>query len=180
LLDVRTLRTIFGRKHRPHRDRKSGGRIQSVLEHPEYDLTVFKLIFGKLVLKIYDEGGRLLRIEVVVNNVAELRCGKRLEKLPPMLEQLERRVVDFLATVQAAHLSCLDSGALDKLPAPSVRGTQRLAGVDLQKPRMRAVAQAVVALSPQPDGFAAAQLAGARPRTTRLRPGGLRRAARGL
>jgi hypothetical protein len=159
LLDVRTLRTIFGRKQRPSHRRKSGGRIESVIEHPEHDLTVFKLIFGKLVLKIYDKGGRLLRIEVVVNNVAELRCGKRLEKLPPMLEQLERMVVDFLAAVQAAHLSYLDDRALDKLPAPSVRGTQRLAGVDLQKPRMRAVAQAVVALSPQPGGFTAAQLA---------------------
>ena len=159
LLDVRTLRTIFGRKHRPSRRRKSGGRIESVVEHPEHDLTVFKLIFGKLVLKMYDKGGRLLRIEVVVNNVAELRCGKRLEKLPPMLEQLERMIVDFLAAVQAAHLSYLDSGALDKLPTPSVRGTQRLAGVDLQKPRMRAVAQAAVALSPQPGGFTAAQLA---------------------
>jgi len=100
-----------------------------------------------------------LRIEVVVNNVDELRCGKRLEKLPPMLEQLERMVVDFLAAVQAAHLSYLDSGALDRLPTPSVRGTQRLAGVDLQKPRMQAVAQAVVACAPSPGGFTAAQLA---------------------
>ena len=159
LLDVRTLRTIFGRKHRPHRDRKSGGRVEGVLEHPEHDLTVFKLIFGKLVLKMYDKGGRLLRIEAVVNNVDELRCGKRLDKLPPMLERLERTIVDFLAAVQAAHLSYLDDGALDQLPAPSLRGSQRLAGVDLQKPRMRAVAQAVVALAPQPGGFTAAQLA---------------------
>lgn len=159
LLDVRTLRTIFGRKHRPHRDRKSGARVECVLEHPEHDLTVFKLIFGKLMLKIYDKGGRLLRIEVTVNNVSELRCGKRLEKLPAMLEQLEQMVVDFLAAVQAAHCSYLDSGALDRLPTPSVCGTQRLAGVDLQKPRMRAVAQAVVALAPQPRGFTAAQLA---------------------
>lgn len=159
LLDVRTLRTIFGRKHRPHRDRQSGARVACVLEHPEHDLTVFKLIFGKLMLKIYDKGGRLLRIEVTVNNVSELRWGKRLEKLPTMLEQLERMVVDFLAAVQAAHCSYLDSGALDRLPTPSVCGTQRLAGVDLQKPRMRAAAQAVVALAPQPHGFTAAQLA---------------------
>ena len=41
-----------------------------------YNLTLFKLIFGKLVLDIYDKGGRLLRVEEVVNNVAELRCGK--------------------------------------------------------------------------------------------------------
>ena len=103
--------------------------------------------------------GRLLRIEVGVNNGAELRCGQRLEKRPPLLEPLERRVGDFLAAVQAAHRSYLDSGALDRLPTPSIRGPQRLAGVDLQKPRMQAVAQAVGALSPAPGGFTAAQLA---------------------
>jgi hypothetical protein len=160
LLEVRTLRTIFGRKHRPHRDRKSGDQVQSIVQQPEYDLTVFKLVFGKLVLKLYDKGGRLLRIEGVVNHVTELRCGKRLEKLPLMLEQLERIVVDFLAAVHAAHRSYLDSGALDRLPTPSVCGTPRLAGVDLQKPRMRSVAAAVVALAARPGGFRAEQLAG--------------------
>jgi hypothetical protein len=159
LLDVRRLRTIFGRKQRPSRRRKSGRTIERVIEQPEYNLTIFKVIFGKLALKLYDKSGRLLRIEVVVNNVEELRCGKRLEKLPPMLDELERILVDFLAAVQAAHLSFLDHQALDKLPTPSLRGTQRLAGVDLQKPRMRAVAQAVVALAPTPGRFTAAQLA---------------------
>lgn len=89
----------FGRKHRPSRHRKSGGHVEGLLEHPEHDLTVFKLSIGKLVLKRDDRGGRRLRIEVVVNNVEELRCRKRLEKLPPMLDQLERMVVDFLAAV---------------------------------------------------------------------------------
>jgi hypothetical protein len=159
LLDVRTLRTIFGRHKRPHIDRRSAARIEVVLEHPEYDLTVFKLVFGNLTLKMYDKSRRLLRIEVVANHVGELRCGKRLERLPQMLEQLERMAVEFLAVVQAAHLSYLDTGALDALPAPTLRGTQRLAGVDLQKPRMRLVTQAVVALAPQPRGFTAADLA---------------------
>ena len=35
----------------------------------------------------------------------------------------------------------------------------RMAGVDLQKPRMRAVAEAVVALEAKPEGFSAAELA---------------------
>jgi hypothetical protein len=38
-------------------------------------------------------------------------------------------------------------------------GQQRLAGVDIQKARLRAVAQALIALAPQPDGFTAEQLA---------------------
>jgi hypothetical protein len=41
----------------------------------------------------------------------------------------------------------------DALPQPTHRGAQRLAGVDIQKPRMRAVMEAVLGLAPKPDGF---------------------------
>ena len=101
----------------------------------------------------------MLRVEVIVNNIEELRCGKRLEKLPDMLKRLQEMVVAFLGVVQAAHLSFVDGQQLDALAAPSVRGIKRTAGVDLQKPRMRAVAQAVIALAAQPEGFNAADLA---------------------
>jgi len=122
-------------------------------------LTVFKLHFGKLTLKLYDKGDRVLRVEIIVNNIKELHCGKRLEKLPGMLERLQSIVVEFLGVVQAAHLSFVDGQQLDALAAPSVRGTRRMAGVDLQKPRMRATAEAVVALAAQPEGFTSQQLA---------------------
>jgi hypothetical protein len=122
-------------------------------------LTVFKLHFGKLTLKMYDKGDRVLRIEVIVNNIAELRCGKRLEKLPGMLERLQHIIVEFLGVVQAAHLSFLDAKQLDKLATPTLRGQKRVAGVDLQKPRMRAVAEAVMAVASSPGGFTAQQLA---------------------
>ena len=158
LLDVPKLRTIFGRKHRPHRDRAGGSRLERVIDDSVHDLTVFKLHFGKLTLKMYDKGDRVLRIEVIANNVAELRCGKRLEKLSLMLAKLQRMLIEFLGVVQAAHLSFLDSHALDQLPAPTVRGMQRLAGVDLQRPRMRAVAEAVMTLAAAPNGFTARQL----------------------
>lgn len=61
--------------------------------------------------------------------------------------------------VHSAHLSFIDCRQLDALVLPTVRGARRLAGVDLQKPRLRAVAQAVIALAPQPEGFTAEQLA---------------------
>ena len=51
-------------------------------------MTVFKVPFGRLTLKVYDKGARVLRIEVIVHSVKELRCGKRLEKLPIMLTRL--------------------------------------------------------------------------------------------
>jgi hypothetical protein len=150
---------IFGRKHRPHHTQAGGGRLEKILDRSVYDLTVFKLHFGKLTLKLYDKGDRVLRVEVIVNNIEELRCGKRLEKMPGMLTRLQTMVVEFLAVVQAAHLAFLDGQQLDALAAPTVRGGKRLAGVDLQKPRMRAVAEAVLALAPAPEGFSAKDLA---------------------
>ncbi|MGH7751349.1 MAG: hypothetical protein ACREN5_00905, partial [Gemmatimonadales bacterium] len=162
LLDVPTLKTIFGRKHRPHQRRQGGDapRIELVLNASAYDLTVFKLHWGRrLTLKLYDKGARVLRIEVIVHHVKALRCGKRLEKLSIMLAELQRIVIDFLNVVQAAHISSLDAGALDALPQPTYRGTQRLAGVDIQKPRMRAVIAAVLALAPKPGGFTVGEVA---------------------
>lgn len=50
-----------------------------------YNLTVFKLKWGNLTLKIYDKGERVLRIEVVVHNAKDLRCGRILAKFVPRL-----------------------------------------------------------------------------------------------
>jgi hypothetical protein len=46
----------------------------------------------------------------------------------------------------------LPDGVLDDLTQPSQHGNRRLAGVDLQEPRLRA-------LAPKPDGFTLAELA---------------------
>ena len=159
VLDVPRLKTIFGRKQRPSKTQARDGRLEKIIERSVHDLTVFKVHFGKLTLKMYDKGDRVLRVEIIVNNIVELRCGKGLDKLPGMLERLEAMVVAFLGVVQAAHLSFVDGQQLDALAVPSVRGARRRAGVDLQKPRMRAVAQAVIALAAQPEGFSAANLA---------------------
>ena len=159
LLDVPRLKTIFGRKHRPHQDRRPSRRMEKILDHSVHNLTVFKLHFGRLTLKMYDKGARVLRIELIVNNTAELQCGKAIDKLPLILERSQQMIVEFLAVVQAAHLRFLPAEQLDSLAMPTYRGQQRLAGVDIQKPRLRAVAQALIALAAQPDGFTAEQLA---------------------
>ena len=101
VLDVPTLKTIFGRKHRPHLLRQAGAtapRIARVLDESVYDLTVFKVHFGRLTLKVYEQI-LVLRIEVIVHSVKELRCGKRLEKLPIILARLQRIVIAFLNVV---------------------------------------------------------------------------------
>ena len=160
-LDVKTLTTIFGRKNRPHNHTKRGSlcRLEKGIERPAYNLTVFKIHFGKLTLKIYDKGDRVLRVEIVAHNVKDLRCGALVDKLPRLLQTMEQYLNNFLNIVQAAHVSFLDEGTFDMLAAPTQRGTQRRAGVDFNKARMRQVAAAVVALAPKPAGFTVSDLA---------------------
>jgi hypothetical protein len=160
-LDVKTLKTIFGRKYRPHQNRKRGSsfRQEIVIERPAYNLTVFKLHFGKLTLKIYDKGDRVLRVEVVAHNVKDLRCGVLVEKLPRLLETMQQHLTHFLNVVQSAHVSFLDEGTFDTLAEPTQRGSRRIAGVDFNKVRMRRAAAAVVALAPKPAGFTVWDLA---------------------
>jgi hypothetical protein len=57
-------------------------------------------------------------------------------------------LIDFLNIVQAAHISFLPDGILDDLIEPTQRGERRLAGVDLQTTRLRAVAEALLAFAP--------------------------------
>jgi len=160
-LDVKTLTTIFGRKNRPHNHTKRGSlcRLEKGIERPAYNLTVFKIHFGKLTLKIYDKGDRVLRVEIVAHNVKDLRCGALVEKWPRLLKTMEQYLNNFLNIVQAAHVSFLDQGTFDTLAAPTQRGNRRQAGVDFNKVRMRRVAAAVVALAPQPIGFTVSDLA---------------------
>jgi hypothetical protein len=161
-LELEHLKTLFGFRHRPRQKLKRGGRGPEVAKEVQtygYDLTVFKVRWGNLALKIYDKGGRVLRVEVVVHNAKELRCGKVLEKLPVLLERMSGMLVRFLNTVQVAHVSFLDQGAFERWAEPSTRGTRRLAGIDLNKARNRHVVDAVVGLATQPGGFSLAELA---------------------
>jgi hypothetical protein len=50
-LDVPAVRTTFGAKTRPHRNRAGAAGIEAVIETPRYDLTWFKVAFGRLAVK---------------------------------------------------------------------------------------------------------------------------------
>ena len=161
-LDLKQVKTIFGFQHRPHKIATRGRQdvqVVKAVEAPSYDLTVFKVKWGNLTLKIYDKGGRVLRIEVVAHNVKDLRGGRVLDKLPELLKRMRDMLVRFLGTVQAAHVAFLDEGAFERWSKPTKRGTQRLAGIDLNKARNRHVVDAVVGLSTRPGGFTLAQVA---------------------
>ena len=65
----------------------------------------------------------------------------------------------FLTTVDCVDIGFIADGTLDTLVAPARVGATRVGGIDLNKPRSRAVFAATVALSVAPDGFTVADLA---------------------
>src|SRR5216684_5985833 len=160
-LDLKTIKTILGYKHRPKNRRrtKRSAEWEVAVERPTYDLTIFKLHCGKLTLKIYTKGERVLRIEVVAHNTRELNCGRSLEKFPEVVSRLKAMLERF-----ADALSCIDQcfiadEMLEHLPLASRVGKTIVGGLDLNKARMRRVIEALLALSSSPNGFTASEVA---------------------
>lgn len=158
-LNIKTLKTIFGTKKRPSRCKhQRAPRMEAVVEKPAYNLTVFKIHFGKLTAKLYSKGEHVLRIEVIVHNTRALPCGRSLEKFTLILSHLLGILNRFLEVMHCVDVACIADNALDELPLPSTVGTSRVGGVDVNKPRMRAVLEATLALTVIPRGFTASEV----------------------
>jgi hypothetical protein len=160
-LDLKTIKAILGYKHRPkYRTRKGkSAQWEVAVERPTYDLTIFKLHCGRLTLKIYTKGERVLRIEAVVHDTAELGCGRSLERFPRIVTELRGILGRFLQAVRCVDRCFISDDTLEQLPAPSQVGRTKVGGIDVNKARMRRVTDAVIALSTSPGGFMASQLA---------------------
>ncbi len=158
-LNVKTIKTIFGYKHRPSYKKKKRLRFESVVEKPVWNLTVFKVHFGRLTVKIYSKGERVLRIEAVAHNTKDLRCRRSVDNFPTIVSELRLMVERFLAVLRYVNCSFIDSGVWENLPLPSTMGSTRVTGVDVNKPRMRAVMASCVALSLKPKPFFISELA---------------------
>jgi hypothetical protein len=161
LLHVGTLRTVFGSKHRPYCRTNSTNqpRVEVALSRPRYDLTVFKLRFGHLTLKVYSKGARVLRVEAIVDNARTLDCPRSLTSFPDIANRLRGMVYRLLQVLRCVDSPSLDDRLWDELSKPAKLAKRRVAGVDLSHPRMRAVVEAVIALAPDPGGFTVTQLA---------------------
>jgi DNA-binding transcriptional ArsR family regulator len=164
LLDLQRVKTILGYQQRPkfHWRKKNSAQWEVTVEKPTYDLTIFKLHCGKLTLKIYTKGERVLRIEVVVHNTKQLRCGYSLEKFPRILIQARDILERFMDALSCIDQCFIADSMLEALPAPSSVGKTKVGGIDLNKARMRWVAEALIALCVSPSesqGFTASELA---------------------
>jgi hypothetical protein len=157
-LDIPALRTIFGRKNRPHRIRKDGPPAQEiVIEKPRYGLSWFRISFGRLQLKAYTKGEHVLRFEATVHNAKELRCRRSLDNFDQIIARLAGMADRFATALDCADAGFLPDGLLDALPLPVQSGAGRIAGIDLNKPRIRTALSAALALAAAPGGFTAAE-----------------------
>jgi DNA-binding transcriptional ArsR family regulator len=160
-LGLDQVKTLFGCKKRPcYRKRKGQPTRWGVLiEKPTYDLTVFKVHFGKLTLKIYTKGERVLRIEAIVQNTRALPCNRSLPHFPTIVALLRGRVERFLNALQGLDVCFIADDTLEQLPLPSQVGKTRVGGINFHQLRMRRVTEALLALSGSPGGFTASDLA---------------------
>ncbi len=124
---------------------------------PRYGLSWFRISFGRLQLKAYTKGEHVLRFEATVHNTKELRCRRSLENFAEIITLLAGMADRFATDLDCADTGFLPDGVLDELPLPAQSGTGRIAGIDLNKPRIRAALSAALALAPAPGGFTVAE-----------------------
>jgi DDE superfamily endonuclease len=94
-----------------------------------------------------------------VHNTRQLSCGRAIEKFPQIVTRLAGITERFCTTLDCVTTGYLPDGTLDQLPLPAHLGRTRIGGIDLDKPRARAVLAAVLALSAAPVGFTVGDLA---------------------
>lgn len=162
-MDVDRLKTILGRKTRPHsrkrkRQRKSPP-LQVAVERLTYGMTIFKVYCGKVALKIYTKGERILRTEAMAIDTRALKCGRDVGSFAASAGALKQMLERFLNVLSCMDHCFVGPDTLERLSATTQVGKSRSAGIDLNRPRMRCVAKAVLALSIRPDGFSASQAA---------------------
>ncbi len=160
-LDIRKVKTLFGRRQRPRRQK---GQLRApaeeiALEKPAYDLTILRIHFGRVTLKIYTKGERVLRTEAMAHNIRDLRCRLGSVYFPEIVGELRKMVDRFVEVLDCLDTAFIDAGLMDELSQPGRLGAVRVGGLDINRPRIRAVMEAVLALSPNPRGFTSSELA---------------------
>jgi len=65
-----------------------------MIETPVYDLTNFKVHFGRLTLKAYTKGEHVLRFEAIVHNTKELKCRRGIDMFGEIVTRAVLNLVD--------------------------------------------------------------------------------------
>ncbi|WP_406375810.1 hypothetical protein OG788_39870 [Streptomyces sp. NBC_00647] len=81
-----------------------------------------------------------------------------MDKFPRIVAALSDMAQRFCTMLVCVDIGFMPDGTLDELPLPFQLGATRVGGIDLNRPRIRAVLAGVLALAPAPGGFTATHL----------------------
>jgi hypothetical protein len=119
---------------------------------------VFKVHYGKLTLKLYTKGERVLRIEGMVHNTGERGSVKRLDRFARVIVNLQEILSRFTGVIQCRDASCIASDLLEQLPQATRLGRTHVGGIDLNQPRRRRMMEATLSVAVSRRGFTTAEL----------------------
>jgi hypothetical protein len=157
-LNIKRLKTIFGKKTSPYKHKSTAAAPEVRIETPDYNLTIFKIHFGRLTVKLYDKDERTLRAEVVVHNTKDLKCKRSIGSFAEIVEKLETIMGSFLSNMDYAHIASINDETFENMSMPTKTGSNRLAGIDFSKKETKLVALALQSLSVKPGGFTSKNL----------------------
>jgi hypothetical protein len=149
--DIKSLSTILGKSRRSPYHKSNRPEIR--IEKPDYNLTVFKIQFSGIMLKLYDKGERILRAEVVVHKSKAFKTKRAISNFQEHCGQLRMIMNNFMNNLLYSHVSFLDDGSFNALCSPKQTGDKRLAGINIMKKRDNAIMETVLALSIRPGGY---------------------------
>ena len=98
-----------------------------MVETPAYDLIIFKVHYGKMTLKIYTKGERVLRVEVILHNAKAYRWGRSLPCFAEIVLRLQAILERFLNAVGCIDCCFLADETLEQLPQPARVGQTKAA-----------------------------------------------------
>ena len=162
MLDIGMIKTIIGKKRRPHHKQSMAGktsRVEVVVEKPVYDLTIFKLHCGKLTVKMYSKGEHVLRIEAIAHNTAALGGSRSIDRFPVIVSKLRAILQRFMERIHCVDVSFVTASAVEHWHCPQRQGNSRIAGIDINNPRIRAVMKSLLALAVRPAALTTPALA---------------------
>jgi hypothetical protein len=109
--------------------KKNSTRWGVVVEKPAYDVTIFKVHYGKMTLKIYTKGERVLRVEVIVHNTKEYRWGRSLPCFSEIVLRLRSILERFLDAVGCIDACFVSDDTMENLPQPTHVGQTKVGGI---------------------------------------------------
>src|SRR5215469_8683675 len=95
----------------------------------------------------------------MADNTQELNCGRSLDRFPEVVSRLKDVLKRFTNALSCIDQCFIADDMLERFPAAAQVDRSIVDGIDLNQARMRAVVEAVIALSPSPKCFTASDVA---------------------